>query len=232
MKVRKGRCIAMLVIAVLAVGMEFGATKPLADHDEIRFSTRHQRTIELRPSGITFRVPPDWLKWNAQFHNNLHLTRQELKGVETGKGEWDSEYATVVNSALPFDDCAAHVGGEGWGLQSASFGDLQMRAYVTHLSAREILERIQGPGFGHAASIAKLKGGRTGSEAHIAVKTAGDWQRATIEYPLWYGDYGGLAMVDFYVREVRSYRLVLVFMGGSGNPGEKRSILQSVVVKE
>jgi hypothetical protein len=48
-------------------------------------------------------------------------------GVRVGHGEWDSEYASVVNASLPFEDCAAHVGGEGWGWQGLSFGDLQVR---------------------------------------------------------------------------------------------------------
>jgi len=30
---------------------------------------------------------------------------------------------------------------------------------------------------------------------------------------LWYGDHGGIAPIDFYVRNAGRYRLVLVFMG-------------------
>jgi hypothetical protein len=42
-------------------------------------------------------------------------------GVRFGHGEWDSEYASFVNASLPFEDCAAHVGGEGWGWQGVFF---------------------------------------------------------------------------------------------------------------
>jgi hypothetical protein len=224
-----------LIIVMLTLPI---STKPLGERnsspkkDAMRFSIRQQRTIQLHPSGIKFQVPLDWLKWNSRFHNNLHLTKEELRKVQVGKGEWDSEYSLVVNATLPFEDCAAHVGGEGWGLESGSYGDLQMRAYVTDLSIREILERIQGPAFDEAKRIAKSEGGRTGSEAHISVSSDRDWQRATIVYPLWYHDYGGTAMIDFYLRDASPYRLVLVFMGGEGRPDEKPAILESVLLAE
>ncbi|HWZ46279.1 MAG TPA: hypothetical protein VNW97_22595 [Candidatus Saccharimonadales bacterium] len=195
-----------------------------------RFATRQERTIQLHPSGIRFQVPQDWLEWDSQFHNNFHLTREELQRVRTGAGEWDSEYGSVVNAALPFEHCAAHVGGEGWGVEGVSFGDLQMRAYVTDLSIREILESIQGPAFSQAEEIAKPEGGKTGSQAHISASRDKDWQRATITYPLWYGDYGGTAMVDFYMRDASPYRLVLVFMETGVRTDEKSSILDSVLL--
>jgi hypothetical protein len=83
--------------------------------DAGRFANRKEETIYLHPSDVSFQIPNDWLDWNAQFHNNFHLTHGELKKVRFGAGEWDYEYGAVVNSALPFEDCAAHVGGEGWG---------------------------------------------------------------------------------------------------------------------
>jgi hypothetical protein len=225
---------ALIVVGVaLSIGTKLlGERNSPPEKDATRFSIRQKRTIQLHPSGIKFQVPQDWLKWNSRFHNNFHLTKEELRKVRIGEGEWDSEYSLVVNAALPFEDCAAHVGGEGWGLQSGSYGDLQMRAYVTDLSNREILERIQGPGFSEAERIAKSEGGKMGSEAHISVSSDRDWQRATITYPLWYHDYGGTAMIDFYVRGAPPYRLVLVFMGGGGRPDEKSSILDSVLPAE
>jgi hypothetical protein len=54
--------------------------------------------------------------------------------VEIGAGEWDTEYAKVVNSAMGFQDCVAHVGGEGWGKDGSWFGDVQLRVYLTPIS--------------------------------------------------------------------------------------------------
>lgn len=142
-----------------------------------------------------------------------------------GHGEWDSEYASVVNASLPFEDCAAHVGGEGWGAQGVSFGDLQVRAYVTTLSGDEVLARIKAQGFEAAQRIAE----RQGAKASFSTSTEQHWQHSEITYPLWYGDYGGTAPVDFYVRDTGHYRLVIVLMGW-GAQGEAASILSSVAV--
>ena len=192
-----------------------------------RYATRTDRTIQLHPSEITFEVPQDWIDWDRQFHNNFHLSHRELRHVRTASGEWDTEYARVVNAGLPFEHCAAHVGGEGWGSEGASFGDLQVRAYVTDLSVRAVLKRIHGPAFEEAKKIAGGEGGLAG--AYISMTTEAEWQHAFISYPLWYGDYGGNAVIDFYARDVGPYRLVLVFMGW-GPEGEKSSILHSVFI--
>jgi hypothetical protein len=182
--------------------------------DEGRYATRQGRTIQLHPSNITFQVPQSWLEWDSEFHNNFHLTHRQLRSVRVGHGEWDSEYTSVVNASLPFKDCAAHVGGEGWGWQGVSFGDLQVRAYVTSLSENEVLERVKSQSFGTAQSIAEHQSGfGMGHQASFAASTEQGWQHAKISYPLWYGDYGGTAPIDFYMRDTGHYRLVIVLIG-------------------
>lgn len=94
----------------------------LFTRDAGRYATRQDRTIYLHPSDVSFQIPQDWLYWNTEFHNNFHLTHRELEKVRFGAGEWDSEYGDVVNSALPFEFCAAHVGGEGWGREACPSG--------------------------------------------------------------------------------------------------------------
>lgn len=150
--------------------------------------------------------------------------------VRVGHGEWDSEYASVVNASLPFEDCAAHVGGEGWGSQGVSFGDLQVRAYVTSLSEDEVLSRIKAKGFKVAQTIAERQTGfAAGEKASFSASTEQPWQHDKITYPLWYGDYGGTAPIDFYVRDTGHIRLVIVLMGW-GTEGEAASILNSVAI--
>ena len=230
--VKRALIVVMLVVLIaMSIGMKLWSTRnPPSTKDALRFSFRQQRTIHLLPSGIEFQIPQDWVTWDSQFHNNLHLTSKELMKVQTGKGEWDSEYSVVVNAALPFEDCAAHVGGEGWGVEGSSFVDLQVRAYVTDLPMREILERVQKSAFAEAQRIANAEGGSAGNEAHVSISSDGNWRRAAIDYPLWYHDYGGTAKIDFYLRDESKYRLVLVFMGGQGNPAEEPAILESVVL--
>jgi len=199
----------------------------LFTRDAGRYATRQERTIYLHPSEVSFQIPQDWLYWDSEFHNNLHLTHRELEKVRFGAGEWDTEYGDVVNSALPFEYCAVHVGGEGWGRDGVSFGDLQLRAYVTDLSSAEILRRLSGPAF---ATAKKLSTGNFYGPGQVQtdIGEEGPWRRAVIRYSLFYGDYGGIANVEFYLRPVSKYQLVMVFMGNVEK--EKRQVLDSVTI--
>ena len=184
------------------------------------FATRDGPTILLHPSNVTFHVPQQWIKSNDEFHNNFHLSRAELESVRDGSGEWDTEYAEVVNAALPFQYCAVHAGGEGWGKQGVSFADVQMRAYDTPFSKQDVMTRIRGSAFDAVRRIS--------SKSNLAEASQGQWQSAVIDYFLWYGDYGGTARIRFYVQSTRDRTLVLVFMGG--NDQEVQEIIQSVSI--
>jgi hypothetical protein len=128
-KARLGVGYLIIATAGVAVAAKVYSEADLRIGDTGRFASRNGRTIQLHRSDVTFQVPQDWLDLDAQFDNNLHLGHRELRSVRIGHGEWDSEYGSVVNASLPFDDGAAPVGGEGWGRQGVSFGDLQVRAY-------------------------------------------------------------------------------------------------------
>ena len=54
----------------------------------------------------------------------------------------------------------------------------------------------------------------------------GLWRKAVIQYPVWYGDYGGVARIRFYVASMKGGTLALVFMGGEDH--EVQRILHSV----
>jgi hypothetical protein len=198
----------------------------LFTRDAGRYATRQERIIYLHPSDTIFQIPQDWLYWDTEFHNNIHLTHRELTKVRFGAGEWDTEYGDVVNSALPFEYCAVHVGGEGWGREGVSFGDLQLRAYVTNLSSAEILRRISGPAFATAKRVSSQM--FHAPVVQIDSGQEGEWQRAVIQYDLFYGDYGGRANIEFYIKQVSQYELVMVFMGNVEK--EKRQILDSVTI--
>jgi hypothetical protein len=223
-----GLCTLVIAAVAMAVIAFVYSEVDIRIGDAGRFASRNGRTIELHPSEVTFQIPQDWLDWDAQFHNNLHLTHGQLRSVRLGHGEWDSEYGAVVNSALPFEDCAAHVGGEGWGWSGVSFGDLQVRAYVSELRSYQVLSAISKQGFKTAQGIAERQHS-AGNGAVLSSSTKDKWQYVEISYPLWYGDYGGTARINFYVKDIGRYRLVIVFMGGS-NQNEKDSILNSVEI--
>jgi len=224
---------ARIALVVAAVACLLPALWPayrmgIFTRDAGRYATRQNRTIYLHPSDVNFQIPQEWLSWNAEFHDNLHLTHRELERVRFGAGEWNSEYGDVVNSALPFEYCAAHVGGEGWGREGVSFGDLQLRAYVTELSSLEILRRISGPAFAAAKKVAS----QVIHEPAVQVSSGQEdqWQRAVIQYDMFYGDYGGRANIEFYFKGVGRYQLVMVFMGSVEK--EKREVLDSVTISK
>jgi|GEM_PF-2839244 len=191
----------MAVCAVLIAGtIKMGVSRPNNDH-----ATRSGQTIILNASGASFDVPTDWVDWYQRFHNNFHLSAGELAQVKDGYGEWDTEYAEVVNSVLSFDDCSAHVGGEGWGKEGVSFADVQLRVYETSLSEDEVHQAASAKGLFTAQKV--------GKEASSSTTFAdGPWHRTTITYSLFYGDYGGTARIDFYTRTIQGRSLVLVFM--------------------
>jgi hypothetical protein len=225
----------LLTLGALAVALLCSCHRASPQPRAQQYATRDGQYVKLRPSGVTFRVPQQWLEWYDKFHNNLHLTRGQLDKVENGDGEWDTEYGRVVNAALPFADCAAHVGGEGWGLKGTSFGDVQLRAYVTNLSPEEIVARLNGVAFDTARRVSRppptaiaLK--ELAPDVSVNDEREGRWRRVAITYPLWYGDYGGVARIRFYIASIKEGTLVLVFMGGEDQ--EVQSILDSVSIQK
>jgi len=95
---------------------------------------------------------------------------------------------------------------------------------------RWLLKRVKSHGFKTAQSIAERQSGfGVGHQATFSASTEQPWQHAKISYPEWYGDYGGTATIDFYLRDASRYRLVIVLMGW-GAEGEASSILNSVTI--
>ena len=189
-----------------------------------QYATRDGQRIVLHPSGISFLIPETWIDWFNEFHNNLHLTQEELAKVKDAQGQWDREYAQVVNSALPFNDCVAHVGGEGWGREGVSFKILQLRAYLTDLSPQEIRKKIEGD----ALQVAR----KVSSSDHppkIESRSGAPWQEIVVRYRLFYGDYGGDAEVRFFIQPGKGKTFVMVFM--SGKEEQVQAILKSVSAK-
>ena len=185
------------------------------------------RTVTISPYGATFEVPQTWVNWHSRFKNNIHLSREELDAVRTADGEWDTEYAQVVNAMLPFDACILHAGGSGWGREGTSYVDVQMRVYLVGMTPDQVVERVVTAGDKEASKIAKT-----------TVQRRADfdgWQRATLSYPLKYEDYGGTAGIDVFAKSLDNRTAVLVFMYlADSEPGQKEveGIVQSFQPKK
>jgi hypothetical protein len=165
------------------------------------FSARKNALITLHPSRFTFEVPADWIEWNSQDRNNMHLSRDQLADVEKPENdEWDREFARACNAALPFDRCAAHVGSEGWGKDALSYGDLQVRVYDLVDTPRDLEDQIVRA----ASSVVRPE--------EVNRETDGVWRRVVVTYTRLHFDYEATAYVDFRVRRFSDRTLVFVFM--------------------
>jgi hypothetical protein len=180
------------------------------------FSTRDFTTITLHPSGFTFKVPVDWVDWYAKHGNNLHLSRDQLARVEKpDQDEWDREFARICSASLPFDRCAAHVGGEGWGDDARSFGDLQVRVY----------DLLDPPGDLVYGIVKAVKAVAEVDEPRGEFREP--WRRLLITYHRLHFDYEATAFVDFRLRKLRDRTIVFVFMYVANSGAKIPSILQS-----
>jgi hypothetical protein len=209
---------ALVRASIIGVLFSF-CVASIAEGGDRRFSSLEGTTIRMQPSGASFQIPADW----THSSNTLHLTSAELEKVRKGTGEWDTEYAKVVNAGLPFEDCAVHAGGEGWGANGASFGDLQMRGYVSRRNGAEIERRIAGRGFSAARNLPS----KNASGAVIHEDDEGAWHRIAISYDLSYSDYGGKANVEFYISVHGNWTVVLVFM--HADTGKQDSTIRQIV---
>jgi hypothetical protein len=197
-----------------AVAAMLLATICFADSGRDHFSTSQGATILIQPSGASLQVPQNWV---------LYQTGQEIESVKKGKGEWQTEYAEVLNAALPFTACSLHAGEYRW--SSPSVGSLQMRAYVLGSPLDQIQRRILGKGF----SAAKHLPAKSIHNASVSETKVGQWHRILIAYDAWYGDYGGKANLEFYLTAQKNWTLVLVFLNGvsGANASEAEQILRS-----
>ncbi len=219
---------AMLAVLAMLTGCHG------ARHDNfLRYATPFGDIVTLHPPTVSLRIPQEWLVTELKFHKNVHLSRTELSVVEHGAGEWDSQYAAVVTAALPFKDCAAHIGAESWGKGRVSFA-AQLRAYITDLSPDEVLAQFSGPAINAARQVAYSVPKKDDLAAltepgFTDERVQGGWHKAEIVYRLWYYDYGGVAMIRVYLMPVQSHTLVLVFMGGAEE--DVKQVIDSVTLK-
>jgi hypothetical protein len=169
-------------------------TRPTGELDE------DGSAIRLLPSGIRFALPE---LFQGEF-STIFLDESELAIAEHGSGEWQTEYAAIANALFPFERCAAHFGDDEWP-QGVSYFTLWVRAYVLDATASEVeawmldgaIEAIEAVG---------------GMAPMLEQAVDGPWRRTTASFDLWFGDYGGQALIDLRVTELDGLTLAFVFM--------------------
>jgi hypothetical protein len=163
--------------------------------------------VTITPPGITFDVPNPSAGFSA--------TGAKLDALSACKNEWDTEYAQVANAMLPFETLAAHIGSEPF-CGGASYFDMHIRAYVVEMPASSwVALAIKRGGEAEAARFGWDV--RYRDSEKMASKWAPrfdfpDFTHVGVAYSRFYGDYGGIAHVDTFVRSFGDQTLVLMFM--------------------
>jgi hypothetical protein len=203
-----------------------------AKAQETALVTRQGAVIRFHPFNVSLTIPTAWTTWYDSNHNNLHLTPPDLAKVRTAEGNWDRDYAQVVNAVLPFENCVTHVGAEGWGHDSYSMADLQARVYFVDWPSNKVKQRIAVNGVSTARAISKRETGASNrKDVFVVNNNWGKWQRSVIRFGVRYHDpvdeVQGTAFVEFYTQPLRRYTMVLAFM--YANPESSVEDIRSIV---
>jgi hypothetical protein len=183
--------------------------------------------IQLFPSKMIFKIPDDWLAQHIAGKDNMHLARAELAQVAHGFGEIHSDFATICNTVLPFDQCAAQVGDEPWN-SAVGGNELQLRVYDLNYSIEDLEARIRQAG---ADEVKRF----LGATPDLKEQVGDPWRRITLSYPVRDGDALSRNYVDFHYRRISDRTLAFVFMYYTSDIDYRQTvtdILESVAVKE
>ncbi|MHC5079573.1 MAG: hypothetical protein ACYTHN_11170 [Planctomycetota bacterium] len=213
-----------VLLAALPEASRKAALKVLVNPVEKWTASLSGNTVLVKPLGLTFELPGRFLEWFRKFRTNLHFTSEALAAVKDGAGEWDTEYGRVVNRALPFERCVAHVGTEGWGRKAVAYSDLQVRIYILSGKPAEVEGAIKKMAKAEIEAI-------TGKAPDVAEGgSAGPWRKVVFGFDRWYHDYGARAFTDFRIRGFGNRTVVFACMYTNYQSQEERigAILKSV----
>lgn len=122
------------------------------------YSILEGTTVRIKPYDATFEIPESWITYkpySGEPNKNLYLSWQDLNELERFDFNhplgFDKEDAQIMRSALPFENCAAHLGSKSWG--NGNTNDLQVRVFVVDSSSQEIAEKIRNQGLSKAQSV-------------------------------------------------------------------------------
>ncbi|MDW7693783.1 hypothetical protein R9C00_03415 [Flammeovirgaceae bacterium SG7u.111] len=170
-------------------------------------ASREDNLIKANGFDFSFRIPYYWIKWHEENEErpNIHLTKEALTQVKEANGEWDKDFAMILNSILPFEQCIAHVGREGWGDGGISFSDLQLRTYILTDSIDVIEKELVSEG-------AKAIGSITNEPFLPSTEELNGWKRVVLKFTRIYKDYGAEVTVDLWFIDKEGITFLFAFM--------------------
>lgn len=180
--------------------------------------------VRIKPYDATFEIPESWVTYkpiSIEPPKNLYLSWQDLNELDNFDFNhplgFDKEDAQVMRSALPFENCAAHIGSKSWG--NGNSGDLQVRVFVVDSNSQEITEKIKNQGLSKAQSVF--------DSAKLASENYGAWEKQKLSvlktgsHTLLFKD------IDFYYRSFGNKTVVFIFVHQWGWDDTIKQILDS-----
>jgi hypothetical protein len=180
--------------------------------------------VRIKPYDATFEIPESWINYkpiSIEPPKNLYLSWQDLNELERFDFNhplgFDKKDAQIMRSALPFEDCAAHIGSMSWG--NGNTNDLQTRVFIVASSSQEVIEKIKNQGVSKAQSVF--------DEAELVSENYGNWGKQkmhvleTGSHTLLFKD------ITFYHRSFGNKTVVFVFVHQSGWDEMIKKILDS-----
>jgi hypothetical protein len=159
--------------------------------------------VRLTPDGLQFGLSPEILR-HVDDPDYVFLSATELPLAEHGVGEWNEDYAAILNGLLSYSRCGAHVGTNEWPDGIGWIG-IYLRAYVVEESTDSLEQRVHCL----APSLVEMAGGTFDS---IETSELAGWRRTRVRYTVIYGDYGGFANIDVFAHDFCGGTAVLAFM--------------------
>ena len=211
---------SILFIALFAGGTLFSCSgqKPpaifRASHPKERGSpvaTLDGKTVKIMPYGASFEIPAEWFSEEEKNRNpvgnreNLYISWESLDQLHNINGD-NAPDAEIMDSVLPFELCAVHVGSKGWGNYLTS--DLYARLYVLDGTDRDFEKALETRGLASAGYVYK--------KADIKQTQNQKWKGSVMsvletgEHTLLFKD------LDLYYQSFGTKTVVFVFIHQSG----------------
>ena len=211
--------VVMLLTFFLGTGIT--SLQPIKIHSSENnspYSVLEGTTVRIKPYDATFEIPEGWLtpEHVPASAKNLHLSWLDLNRLYWNDGG-DVEDAQVINSVLPFEDCAAHVGDRDWG--NHFWGDLQARVYVVDFTPEQVARRIEERGVDTALDV--FEG------AELSWEKQGEWQKSTLHILDAPTHFSLMKSLDFYYRRFGTKTVVFVFLHAGDFDPTIRGMLDS-----
>ena len=216
-------------IEVLASSPPELTIAPLGAARGVRATLPAKDTVMIPSLHLRAKLPPgsSGPSWARVAPAGIEVVRQSER-------EWESAYADLLELALPFDALLLHSSETPWG-EGTEVAALSTRLYAVAASVEETWENLRTrlPAVGARVACKNRHGASSLREPLSTVTTGerGPWKTVRTTMSVWYGDYGGVAEVELFVRRVEAVTIVLAFMFEGESRANERNAFADALAK-